>query len=461
MSIAAIQSGLTTLLNTTPTVSSSGGASMPTGDPAAIFERTQAVTNSFLQNSYSSLGQQAALSQALAKAQERQAEEQQAIIDSAVDALDAHDFDKAREIAQDMLKKDGQSAVATHIMGRADLAEGDYAGAEKHFARAAMLAPSSTRFASDLNVVRQLKRPEADALDEAGKLINNPYQRDEGMRLLAYLAERNPDSTEAHMMLGDALMEEGQAAEAVTSYRNALVAADDNTLTALVARFRDMVEQSPDVGVTHSLLGQALQKQGKYDEAMTHLKMAADIAPENTSYHYALASVQADMGFEALDAGKTSDAIRYLEQAYAVEPGNESYQKGLSEAHLEMANWWQSHGVNRKAFDELNSAKTFLPDDDEKLAGKLSRAFNTLGDRYMADDDIDWAISSYKRAHELDTSNLTYRHELSSAYEQRGTSYFDAADYEMAELDYQDALDLFPSSQRLADLVQDAQDAQT
>ncbi len=460
MSVAAIQSGLTTLLNTTPTVRSSGGASMPTGDPAAIFERTQAITNTFLSNTYSSLGQQAAVNQALARAQERQNEEKQAVIDSAVDALDAHKFDEAREIAREMLKEDGQSAVAAHILGRADLAEGDYDAAEKNFSRASMLAPSSSRFASDLNVVRQLKKPEAEAIEHAAKLISQPYQRSEGMRLLAYLAERNPDSDEAHMLLGDALMDEGQLAEAVTSYRNALVASDENTLSQLVERFTGLVEQAPDAGVSHSLLGQALQKQGQYGEALVHLQRAADIAPENRSYHHALAAVQSDMGYEALEAGRSADAIRYFEEAYAIDPSEESYQKGLAEAHLDMAQWWQSRGVNRKAFDELNSAKVYVPEDDDKLAGELSRAFNRLGDRYMADDELDWAISSYKRAHELDTSNLIYRHELSGAYEQRGTGFFDAGDYEMAELDYQAALDLFPSSDRLADLVQAAQDAQ-
>lgn len=262
------------------------------------------------------------------------------------------------------------------------------------------------------------------------------------------------------MLLGDALLEEGMATAAVASYRNALVVAEDDTLEGLVERCRSLVSLAPDVGVAHSLLGQALQKQGDYDEAMVELQRAADLVPENTSYQTAIASVYGDLGREALADRRPNEAIHHFEAGLAIDPTSDTLKGGLAQAHLDVSKWWLARGVEDKAFTELCAAKQHAPSDDEDLGADLAQAFNQLGDRYRYQEESDWAISCYQRAFDLDATNTAYRSELATAYDTRGSERFDTGEYELAEADYQAAVDLYPGRQSYLDHLQAAQDAQ-
>ncbi len=403
---------------------------------------------------------QTTTSVALAFASQRQADADTEALGLAVDALDAGNTAEARQIAQDLLGEDGQNASAAHILGRTYLAEEDYDQAEKYFARAATLAPSSNRFASDLDNVKLLKGSDDEVLEAAARLIGDPERQSDGIRLLAHLSDRSPNNARAHMMLGDALMDQGWAAQAVSSYRNALLAAEGSDLDLLVGRFGDLAEQVPDAAVTHSLLGQGLQKQDRFAEALTELRWAAQIAPTNESHKQAVGWLLGDMGNEALEEGRASDAIRYYEEAVELDGSADTLKSGLSRSHMEMSKWWQSRGLDNKAFIELNTAKQLLPSTDEDLTKDLSQAFHLLGSQYRHAGELDWAISCFKRSYNLDPTNLTYRMNLAQAYDARGTEHFDAGDYEEAEAQYQLAVDLYPGNENYQARLQAAQDAQ-
>ncbi len=446
-----------------------------------VFQPSDSTSNLFTANSYNDLGtrattsgftpvtthtagvatNQVAMALAVAQASDRETEERTEVLNSAVDLIKSGDNAEARNIAQGLLDKDGQDASAAHIIARSYLAEKDYDKAEQYFARASTLAPSSQRFASDLANVRLLTKSDDEAMEEAARMVRQPERRLDGIRLAGYIADRSPGNAEAHMMLGDALLDEGLAVGAVASYRNALVAADEGNIEQLVERLRALAAKAPDVGVTHSLLGQALQKQGKYDEAMVELKRAAEIAPTNMSYHYAVASVYGAKGKEALDAGRSQEAIRHYETATAMDPNSGDLKSGLARAHVAMSKWWLARGLDSKAFDELSAARVHAPSGDEALNKDLARSFNLLGDRYRHKDDLDWAISAYQRAYDIDSTNYGYRNDLASTCDAKGTEYFDAREYESAETYYKKAVDLFPGRETYQTRLQAAHDAQT
>ncbi|MBN1345943.1 MAG: tetratricopeptide repeat protein [Phycisphaerae bacterium] len=441
-----------------------------------MYQPSSTSTNTYQKNNYSHLGGQSytpvnlqaagwsmnltAMSLAASAASQRESDERSEVINSAVEALNAGDNAKARGIAQGMLDENGQDASAAHIIGRTYMEERDYEQAEAYFARAATLAPSSERFASDLVTARLLQESDSDVLDETKRMLRDPSRQIEGIRVLGYLADRSPENGEAHRLLGDALMGQGMAAGAVKSYENALLVGDEITIANLVDRFQEIVDLAPNIGVGHALLGEALQKQGKYDEALVEMQRAAELAPENQTYQKRVASVYGDMGYEAIENRHADDAMRYFEEGAAIDPTSTDLKAGLSRAHLEKSKWWLARGLEDKAFNELSAAKMNAPSNDERLTKDLASAFNTLGDHYRQDGRLDWAISSYRRAHDLDSTSFTYRSKLAQAYDARGTEYFDTADYENAEYNYQQASDLFPGSESYAAHLQSAQDAQ-
>jgi tetratricopeptide (TPR) repeat protein len=173
-----------------------------------------------------------------------------------------------------------------------------------------------------------------------------------------------------------------------------------------------------------------------------------------------LGSIYGDLGHEALDERRTTEAIRYFKEASALDPASKDHKSGLGRAYMDDSRWWLMRGLEDKAFEKLNAAKSYAPLSDEDLTEDLAAAFYDLGRRYDHDDRLDWAISSYKRAYELNDGNLTYRGKLAESYSAKGDEHFAAAEYQDAETQYQLALDLYKGSETYADLVQSAQDAQ-
>ncbi len=79
---------------------------------------------------------------------------------------------------------------------------------------------------------------------------------------LKAMAANHPDNTTAHLMLGDALVQNGKYAEGIAAYKNA-------------------VELDPESAEGPFRIGRALLRQGKKDEALVELKKAAKLDDGN------------------------------------------------------------------------------------------------------------------------------------------------------------------------------------
>ncbi len=397
---------------------------------------------------------------ALSTAAGRQDESRNSALTAAAEALSKGDPQGARKIAEGLLKKNGRDAAAAHMIGRSYLALNNYPSAEYWFSRAASLAPTSTRFRNDLDNVKLLQKTDNEVLAEADRLAKQPEQRTQAIRVLGYLASRSKGNAEAHIKLGDAMMQEGYVVPAFLSYQNALAVADDaGSLARLVERLKPLAAATPDIGLPHNLLGHALRKQGNHAEALAELKKAAEISPVNESYRKDVGLAYGDMGAKALQQGNAQDAIRYYENALEYNASSGALRGGLALAHAALSQWWLTRGNIEKAFAELSNASTGLPSDQTQVRAEIARAYNNLGDRYEQRGDIGWAIASYQNAHNLAPDNTTYRSRLGGAYDAMGTQLFDAGDYEAAEGYYQQAVDLYPGNKTYQAHLQAAQDA--
>jgi tetratricopeptide (TPR) repeat protein len=459
MDVTAIQSVMTSLVGTSTSgsTSTSVGASIT---PTDVLDLTSSSQGTFSANLYSHLGD-VARAAALAAASSRENETHTTRLTEASDALNQGDLSTAREIAQDLLKKNNQDAAAAHLMGRTYMAEKDYATAERWLSRAASLASGSSRFQSDANNASLLQKSDAEVLAQASQMVGDDTLRQDGIRLLGYLSDRSPDNAEAHLMLADALMDEGWVVPAVTSYENALATStDDNLVARVVDRLRSLEALAPDIGVTHNLLGHALRKQGNTSEALAELQKAAELSPTNTNYQSDIGLVYGDLGAEALSEGKAQDAIRYYENAVEMNVSSDDLRSGLAQAHTAMSRWWLARGNTDKAFGELSAAKIQLPDGQDDVAAQIARAYNNLGDRYEKQGEWGWALASYRNAHTLDPDKASYRSHFGDAADALGADMFDEGDYEAAESYYQQAVDLFPGNDTYQAHLEAAQNAQ-
>jgi len=131
-------------------------------------------------------------------------------------------------------------------------------------------------------------------------------------RLFAYVAERNPRSTVAHVNLGLLHFAQGRLAEAMAHYRAAL-ARNPRDVTALTnmggalsvagrteeacTYYRRALAEEPGDVKANSNLGLALAEQGRFDEALAHYSRALQTNASDYSANYNLANAYADMGY--------------------------------------------------------------------------------------------------------------------------------------------------------------------
>jgi tetratricopeptide (TPR) repeat protein len=101
------------------------------------------------------------------------------------------------------------------------------------------------------------------------------YRDDETLN--RHIIALNPQARDAHLNLGNALYKQGRYEEALDAARVA-------------------VEQRPDHINTHTNLGVVLNELGRFEEAETHLRRAIALNPNHTEVLYSMATLRRDAG---------------------------------------------------------------------------------------------------------------------------------------------------------------------
>lgn len=115
---------------------------------------------------------------------------------------------------------------------------------------------------------------------------------EESVPILEHLVRQSPDHLEARRLLADLLLRQGRVTEAYPLYRDILRAQDDREVAQLVfdlehegtleiARLRARVEEYPSDGSPRRELALALERRGRYEEALAEYDILHGMAPQD------------------------------------------------------------------------------------------------------------------------------------------------------------------------------------
>jgi len=147
-------------------------------------------------------------------------------------------------------------------------------------------------------------------------------------------AAKRPGNVRAHFTLGNLLLREGRAEEAMNEYAEAL-------------------RLEPRHAEAHNGLGNALVRLGRVDEAIAEYGRAAALEPEFVEARY-------NLGNALAQSGRPQEAIAWYREALRIDPGN-------AEAHNNLAGALLFSGRIDEAIREYREAVRLRPDYREAI----------------------------------------------------------------------------------------------
>ena len=214
--------------------------------------------------------------------EEKQKEEASAVKQATI--LRANEmFDEARDVLDEVLDNNPQSALAIHGLGAIELDQGNYKAAEQYFQRAHYLSPD-TGFDSDVLNAQILQKDDEYVLEQARAMSQRESTRDAGTRLLVALTGRTPSDAVARSLLAENLIRSGDGAQGLTQYQLAVSTASRTQLQQIEATLTGLVGKAPTAAYLHNLLGQAQLRLGKNEEAAATLAHATQLSEDDPLY---------------------------------------------------------------------------------------------------------------------------------------------------------------------------------
>jgi tetratricopeptide (TPR) repeat protein len=203
--------------------------------------------------------------------------------------------------------------------------------------------------------------------------------------------EKSPQKARPHFMVGNALKKQGRLNEAMDHYHQAL-------------------NFNPFYAKVHNNMGIVLFDQGKFNDAVDHYLQALRIKPDYIDLHN-------NMGNALFKLGRIEEAIEQYDEALRYKPNNVDFrmnrsialaQKGQSGevidqylktlridpdnegAHYNLAVALAEKGEYDKAIEHFLAALRLEPDN--------ANAHNNLGNCFLEKGNIEEAIANYRKA---------------------------------------------------------------
>ena len=397
----------------------------------------------------------------------KQAEAEQATIKQATALRVNGKYDEARALLQGILKKNPTNGVAIHGLGAIELDQGNYEKAEGYFTQAHNYAPSYG-FDRDATNARILQRDDSYVLDQARAMTRNPDTLDDGVRLLVSLTRRSPSNADARALLGEKLIEQGNAQSGLAQYQLAISSADEAQLRRIEANLESLVKVAPEAAFLQNLLGQTQLKLGKHELAAETLGLATRLSDNNDLFRADEAEAHLALGYDAMDEGDLTRALTEFTTAQELDPYSDDVNKGLAEIYLARGQQKARLGDATRAIEEYEKAKVHMlalnsdqtddgsdseSDDDEDdpyadLRADLANAFYSAGRtlesrRIAAGDEVGDELTAFKSAYELDRENLTYQRKLAETQKTLGDQYMADGEYQKAGNAYKYAYEVY------------------
>ena len=183
----------------------------------------------------------------------------------------------------------------------------------------------------------------------------------------------------AHNNLGNVLLDNQQADEAVAQFKQALAI-------------------QPDYADAHVNLGNARLQQGRVDEAMAEFQLALNLQPDSAEAHY-------NLGNALLQKGRPDEAILHFRRAVALNP-----EQVLAENNL--ANTLLQAGQLDEAIRDYQAVLKIRPD--------FVAAHHNLAMALRRKGRMDEAVAHFRKVVELQPDNANARNNLGWMLRQTG-----------------------------------------
>ena len=206
------------------------------------------------------------------------------------------------------------------------------------------------------------------------------YWKD-SMTLWTHALEVTTDNDIANNLLGDALAKHGRAQEAMAHYSEAL-------------------RIKPDNAQAHNGLALALANQGKLSEALPHYSEAIRLKPDFVDAH-------SNMGLALAGQGKIADAIGQYSEALRLNPD-------FVDAHNNLGVALANQGKANEAISEFTEVLRVRPDDPD--------AHNNLGILLAGQGRVDEAVRHFSAAVRLRPDFVIARENLRVAQSRQATA---------------------------------------
>jgi Flp pilus assembly protein TadD len=200
----------------------------------------------------------------------------------------------------------------------------------------------------------------------------------------------------AHKFLGDALDKKGQLDEAISHYQEAL-------------------RLKPDDALVYNNLGVAFDKKGQSEDAIRQYREIIRLEPDRPFAHY-------NLGNALLKKGQLDEAIIQYQEALRLKPD-------YADAHNNLGNALGGKGQTDAAIDQYRQAVHLKPED--------AFAHNNLGAALERQGLTDEAIIQYQEAVHLNPENALAHNNLGAALDKKGRT-------DEAIIQFQEAIRLKP-----------------
>lgn len=200
-------------------------------------------------------------------------------------------------------------------------------------------------------------------------------QSDATLAIYKQILEIDPDSAEADMIAGEALDEKGDTPAAVQQFRAAVQAnpKEPNVHFGLayllwtqkqydeaIPEFKKELENDPQNSQAMIYLGDTYTRQGNFADAKTVLEAAAKYQPKFPLIHL-------DLGIADMETGENNAAISELKEAVGLEPDNVT-------AHFRLATLYRKLGRRDEAKVEFAKASSLNKKTDDSLYRRIQDA---------------------------------------------------------------------------------------
>ncbi len=457
-------------LSGTTTAGSSGGSSSTRGSlfgPAAQVSLGQGFSVTGLRD-YTSLGNagvpqfdlasvlgaasSAGALQGAAVSPDQQKAEEQAI-KTAFEYISQGSLDDARKLINSVLAQNKTNSAAIHALGTVELSAGQYEQAEQLFLKAHAFNPA-VGYEFDARNARILQGDDDKVLSTARVMVKSSTQRGEGIRILMNLVGRSPENAAAHMLLGDAMLDEGDGMNGLTQFSAAIREAGPELLGQLEGRLTTIAGEIPDSSYLQLLVGKTQLKQERFELAIQTLAGARTMAQGQVGYDRDLAMAHLGFGREKLGRRDISSAMASFQRAKDLMPTNRDVKMALAEGYVARAEQHGRRSSHSAAIDDYRKAADLLKSTgsgSEKLRERAASGAYSIGRtlenrRIAAGDDIDGEVLAYQVAYDLNSGSSTYKSKLAEARNALGAQFEAEGELKQAAYAYRRAWDLYKNN---------------